>query len=523
MRIGVDDCTDERSVLRIICDQPYAIVDRRGNILFEGQARQALLCSIREAEAGRRVWYFILKTFAPEEKNAAEAMAREVRSRIKRSVTVGRDPRVDVTPPAIGDLSAPEPRLAVYLGPYFSRAAAGVDEARAYGASSETKFYRSYLVANPGTIEMRDATGSVVAKSTDGYLGMKPMAENSLVYGRRLRSDYRTWADGQRWNTDENRAYRGWMEVWANPEGRLSAVNRVFLEHYLYGVVAPEIGTSVPFEMQKTQAVIARSEAIAKLRMHRYAGWHYDHCDTQMSQVYKGVYSEEPATNAAVDATWGQVVVYENEIADAVYCMSCGGLTANNEDVWGGKPKGYLRSVLDGPGNGPAPKLDDWRKVENWLKQRPMLYCHPEQEGFPAYSRKSNFRWSGAYNADGLARRMREVYGDVGRVTNVRVVERTPSGRVRELAFDTTGRGAVHFRGEMPVRRALRLRSTFFVLDREFDGEGNITWCRIQGAGWGHAVGLCQSGATVMAAKGFHYLDILQHYFKGIEVYRIYR
>ncbi len=522
MRIGVDDCTAERSVLRIVCDKPYVLVNRKGDILFQGQANQPVRCALSDAQAGQQVWYFIVKTFAPGDRSAADAYARQLRQEIGRTVTVGPDPRVDVTPPALGPLEAIEPPMAVYLGPYSSRHAAGRDEGAVYGYNRDTKYYRTYQVSNPGVLKAYDATGQVVAESRDGYLGMKPLEDGSLVFGRRLRADYDAWSDRQRWTTGENRAYRGWMEVWVNPEARLSAVNRVFLEHYLYGVVAPEIGTAVPFEMQKTQAVIARSEAIAKLRMHRYAGWHYDHCDTQMSQVYKGVYSEEPETNAAVDATWGQVCAFENEIADTVYCESAGGLTANNEDVWGGKPKPYLRSVLDGPGNRSAPKLDDWRKVEEWLKASPMLYSNPNQKGFPIYSRKSNFRWRGAYNADGLARQMERVYGDVGRVTNVRVIERTPSGRVRELAFDTTGRGAVHFRGEMPVRQALRLRSTFFVLEREYDSDGDIAWLRILGAGWGHGVGLCQSGATVMAAQGFHYIDILKHYFTGIGVYRIY-
>ncbi|MDD7760939.1 MAG: amidase, partial [Bacteroidales bacterium] len=45
----------------------------------------------------------------------------------------------------------------------------------------------------------------------------------------------------------------------------------------------------------------------------------------------------------------------------------------------------------------------------------------------------------------------------------------------------------------------------------------------IRGAGWGHGVGLCQIGAAVMGEKGYNYNQILQHYFVGANVTKLYQ
>jgi SpoIID/LytB domain protein len=44
----------------------------------------------------------------------------------------------------------------------------------------------------------------------------------------------------------------------------------------------------------------------------------------------------------------------------------------------------------------------------------------------------------------------------------------------------------------------------------------------LHGAGWGHGVGLCQIGAAVMATRGFSAEEILRHYFRGVEIQKIY-
>ena len=76
---------------------------------------------------------------------------------------------------------------------------------------------------------------------------------------------------------------------------------------------------------------------------------------------------------------------------------------------------------------------------------------------------------------------------------------------------------------EWPIRRALRLRSTFFILSRTYDENHHLEWLVIRGAGWGHGVGLCQVGAIMVGKRGHDYTSILKHYFHGIEIYKIYQ
>jgi stage II sporulation protein D len=72
------------------------------------------------------------------------------------------------------------------------------------------------------------------------------------------------------------------------------------------------------------------------------------------------------------------------------------------------------------------------------------------------------------------------------------------------------------------IRRVLSLRETFFVIDREYDKEGNITHFTFTGRGWGHGVGLCQVGSYGMAVAGAAYEEILKKYYRGIEISKIY-
>ena len=72
---------------------------------------------------------------------------------------------------------------------------------------------------------------------------------------------------------------------------------------------------------------------------------------------------------------------------------------------------------------------------------------------------------------------------------------------------------------ELEIRRWLsrsHLYSSAFVVTVE---AGRFI---LHGAGWGHGVGLCQIGAAVMATRGFSAEEILKHYFRGIEIQKIY-
>jgi stage II sporulation protein D len=139
------------------------------------------------------------------------------------------------------------------------------------------------------------------------------------------------------------RAYRGQIQVDLNTGGKLRLINLVGLEQYLYGVVPAEMPAAWSPEALKAQAVVARSYALAV----RKTGGAFDlYADTR-SQMYLGVAKEQPTSNAAVDATAGQVVLYNGLVATTYFFSTSGGRTANVADVWGTTPIPYLVSVDD--------------------------------------------------------------------------------------------------------------------------------------------------------------------------------
>jgi stage II sporulation protein D len=94
----------------------------------------------------------------------------------------------------------------------------------------------------------------------------------------------------------------------------------------------------------KAQAVAARSYALAT----RKTDGAFDLYPDVRSQVYLGVDEEEDTTNAAVDETAGQVLMYSGRVVIAYFHSTSGGRTASVEDVWpGSKPTPYLTGVDD--------------------------------------------------------------------------------------------------------------------------------------------------------------------------------
>jgi stage II sporulation protein D len=139
------------------------------------------------------------------------------------------------------------------------------------------------------------------------------------------------------------RRYRGTIQV-DKVGKRLRAINVVGLEQYLYGVVPAEVPDDWAPEVLKAQAVAARSYALAT----RKTGGAFDLFPDVRSQVYRGVDEEEESTNAAVDETAGEVLIYGGRLVTAYFHSTSGGRTASVQDVWAGsKPIPYLTGVDD--------------------------------------------------------------------------------------------------------------------------------------------------------------------------------
>ncbi|MEI2401128.1 hypothetical protein V8V88_38395, partial [Paenibacillus phytohabitans] len=62
------------------------------------------------------------------------------------------------------------------------------------------------------------------------------------------------------------------------------------------------------------------------------------------------------------------------------------------------------------------------------------------------------------------------------------------------------------------------LLSTLFHIEPVKDNNKEVIGFKVYGCGWGHGVGLSQTGAVGMAEKGATFEEILKHYYQGIDL-----
>ncbi len=153
------------------------------------------------------------------------------------------------------------------------------------------------------------------------------------------------------------RPYRGTIEV-SVVAGKLQAIDVLALQNYLKGVVPAEMPFDWNGEALKAQAVAARSYALAS----RVPGRAWDLFSDVRSQAYLGLAVEKPSTSAAVDATKGEVLLYNGQVATTLFHSTSGGRTISSAEAFpGSKPVPYLVSVSD-PYDTASP-YHDWGPV----------------------------------------------------------------------------------------------------------------------------------------------------------------
>jgi SpoIID/LytB domain protein len=265
--------------------------------------------------------------------------------------------------------------------------------------------------------------------------------------------------------------------------------------------------------------VAARGELLAKIGT-RHLVDPYLICATQHCQVYKGAGQEHPRTTRAVKATRGVVLVRpDGRLMDAVYSANAGGFTEHNDYAWPVEADPHLRGHLDAAPR--TPGLKQFRggitedNIEAWLTTRPATWSSQTR-----YNR-DKYRWTQTITARGMTRMVRDL--KVGRVRALKVLERGVSGRATLIEIKGT-RGDRRVRGELTIRRQLGdLRSSMFIVrTTDSDGDGLPDHFVLRGGGWGHGVGMCQTGAIGMAEAGKSYKQILLHYYQGAQLSPLY-
>ncbi len=298
--------------------------------------------------------------------------------------------------------------------------------------------------------------------------------------------------------------YSGRVMARPSDNSGIDLINLVPLETYLEGVVPHEIGEPGPdaYAAVEAQTVAARTYALSRMDINRNQP--FDVEAGVMDQVYRGNEKKSRLASSAIHDTRGLVLSYRGGLCEAYYSATCGGHTSDIRTVWPDRPDApFLHGSLDRPQGGAT--------------------------SFCAEAR--NFRWCYSFSGHQLGNTLRQTLpallrvapGSVGSLVDMKVVQRTASGRVWRLEIRTST-GTYNIDGDK-IRRALMLDvqkgrilpSTMFDLEKRMSGN-LLASVDIVGGGNGHGVGMCQNGAIGMARRGYAYDMILQHYYPGSEL-----
>jgi stage II sporulation protein D len=275
----------------------------------------------------------------------------------------------------------------------------------------------------------------------------------------------------------EGRLYLGRVTLELDPKkGTLVVINRLPMETYLLGLVGAEMNPDWPLEALKAQAVAARTYALQRRMMMRAADKPYDMEATVLSQVYLGADKIRPSVIEAVVATRGEVVAYKHRLVEALFHSTCGGTTVAANEVFGNSVP-YL-----------SPAKCPWCKESN--RSRWTLVLPLEKLGK-------------------ILERHKLIRG------KLKKLER---GDVRGPLWATVGSKRQRL-SPKEVRQAL---GYMVMLSERFTAEVDGKDVEFAGVGFGHGVGMCQWGAKGQADRGLSHREILEHYYAGAEVKRIY-
>ena len=362
------------------------------------------------------------------------------------------------------------------------------------------------------------------------------------------------------WQQKQDQKFQGALRIKRDSHGRLTVINDISIESYLTGVISSEMSETSHPELLKAHSIVSRSWLLAQMKpwkkerhkrsfaLQRDADelqlirWYdqeshddFDVCADDHCQRYQGVtkVTSESAFEA-IKETFGKVLVYDDELCDARYTKSCGGMTESFDAAWEDTRFSYLAVSYDGeefPKGFDLP-LTDEANAERWIRNSPAAFCNTNDTQIlgkilPDFNQETKdfYRWRVTIKQDELQELLRsKLEVDFGAVHRLEAVERGASGRIVKLRI-TGERETMIIGKELEIRRALsasHLYSSAFVVDSNGDDGGAPASFTLIGAGWGHGVGLCQIGAALMAERDYDFQRILEHYYRGARLYGLY-
>jgi len=261
---------------------------------------------------------------------------------------------------------------------------------------------------------------------------------------------------------------------------------KIKLEEYLKGVVAAEMDPTWPKEALKAQAILARTFTLKKIEQGGVKVRGTDaSTDVEEFQAYDPSRINDQVTQA-VNETRGIVVTYQGDFINGWFFADGGGLTSASAAeglAYFKEETPYIQSVKD-PGSAIAPQ--------------------------------ENKAWTASFPLSQVQRAVKQATGqDVGNISSATIVEKGPSGRVTKIKL-----GEVVVSGPA-LRLALgseQMRSTLLTGLSIQNGQLVVT-----GKGYGHGVGMSQWGARALAEQGKTAEEIIQYFFKGVKIEKIWK
>jgi SpoIID/LytB domain protein len=360
------------------------------------------------------------------------------------------------------------------------------------------------------------------------------------------------------WEQQENQRFRGALKMVAE-NGKVCAINVIDLEEYLKSVISSEMNAASSENLLKAHAVISRSWLLAQIEKTKsiktggglyqtsfeteseIVRWYdredhlnFDVCADDHCQRYQGIskiYAEKALK--AVEETFGEVLVFDDKICDARFSKCCGGISENFENVWETARHSYLTKVVDSEsGDTTCVDLRIEDEAELWIRNNPPAFCNTADQKIlsqvlPGFDQVTTdfYRWKVEYAQTEISALIKKRSGfDFGEILKLEALKRGHSSRIIQLRITGTKK-TLTVGKELEIRKWLsesHLYSSAFVVDHLEMKNGIPQKFVFTGAGWGHGVGLCQIGAAVMGEKGYTYTEILNHYFRGAGLKKLY-
>lgn len=264
-------------------------------------------------------------------------------------------------------------------------------------------------------------------------------------------------------------------------------IENVGLDDYLCHVVSAEMPADYDLEALKAQAIVARTYTVFKINHKKHEN--ADICDSStccqawISKADRLARWEESKRESnwqkitdAVNNTKGKIITYHNEPIDAFFHANSGGKTEAPVNVWGGTNYPYLQSVATAG-----------------------------EDGYTQYASEVSLSQEELLNK--LKTKYNDMVIDFAKEEEIKIIEYTEGDRVKTMRFGN------HELSGVEVRSLLGLRSANFEVSKQQDGS-----VKFSVKGYGHGVGMSQTGADTMAKQGSLAEEIIQHFYTGIEI-----